>query len=242
VQHQAKLSVRRLLRAGRQIVNTIEAEGFASAVRKIRRRLARVHRRDPFDDLLGVDTSGEVSLYELDIASQNIAAGIRYQASPADGCRRLLASLPLCHEDFCFIDLGAGKGRVLLVASEFPFKRVFGVEFAIELVEIARANIARLGCKAEIFHDDAATFSFFPDNLIVYLYNPFGPDVLKPVLRNLQSIVAVRDVYVVYVNPVHTSCFAECAEETCTIGGAKLYRIKPARMTVSEPHHHTIPL
>src|SRR5579864_7137056 len=44
--------------------------------------------------------------------------------------------------DFTFIDLGSGKGRVLLMASDYPFKRIIGVEFMLELHRVAQKNIA----------------------------------------------------------------------------------------------------
>ncbi len=45
-------------------------------------------------------------------------------------------------QDFTFIDLGSGKGRVLLMASEYPFQKIIGVEFMPELHRAAQKNIA----------------------------------------------------------------------------------------------------
>jgi predicted RNA methylase len=42
---------------------------------------------------------------------------------------------------FSFVDFGSGKGRVLLVASHYPFREVVGVEFSPELQKIAEGNI-----------------------------------------------------------------------------------------------------
>ena len=42
-----------------------------------------------------------------------------------------------------FVDYGAGKGRVLLLASEHPFAAVGGIEFAEELHDDAVMNIAQ---------------------------------------------------------------------------------------------------
>src|SRR6476646_1262783 len=44
--------------------------------------------------------------------------------------------------DFTFIDLGCGKGRVLLMASDYPFQKIVGVEFMPDLVGAAQKNIA----------------------------------------------------------------------------------------------------
>src|SRR5580700_6255635 len=43
--------------------------------------------------------------------------------------------------DFTFIDLGSGKGRTLLMASDYPFHRIVGVELLPSLHEIAQENL-----------------------------------------------------------------------------------------------------
>jgi predicted RNA methylase len=184
----------------------------------IRSRLA-----DPFDEQYRVETAGEISLFQLDIASRHESAATNYQPSPWEVCGELLASLPIYYEDFTFIDLGAGKGRVLLVGSRFPFKRIIGVEFARELVQTARRNIESFGCRAEVVHGDAADYRFPFDNLVVYMYNPFGPEVLRPVLGSLREISAGREVYLLYLNPKNGSYVEEFAHEIYELAGAKVY-------------------
>jgi hypothetical protein len=46
-------------------------------------------------------------------------------------------------QDFTFIDLGSGKGRVLLMAAAYGFKRIIGVEFMPELHRVAEENIRK---------------------------------------------------------------------------------------------------
>jgi predicted RNA methylase len=224
---------RKFLRLSRFIAYQLRSEGPNAFARKIYRRITSIASRDPFDEMYGVDTCGEISLYELEIKSHNGILGHRYQASPADICERLFSSLPICHNDFVLIDAGCGKGRVLLVASRFSFKRLIGVEFAGELVHIARANVARFGCHADILHADVAEYQFPEDNLVIYLYNPFGPTLLRPMLTSLQRISLVHDVYVIYVNPKYGSCIQEFASEVYAIDGAKVYRLSEQRRTVS---------
>ncbi len=40
----------------------------------------------------------------------------------------MMAALPIEFNQFTFIDLGSGKGRTLLMASDFPFRKILGVE------------------------------------------------------------------------------------------------------------------
>ena len=102
------------------------------------------------------------------------------------------------------MDLGSGKGRVLLLASEYPFRRVVGIEFAQELNEIAERNVALYGSARRRCDDvrtvtaDAADYLLPDEPVVLYLYNPFAPEVLRRHLeRNRGSLESgSRPVYV----------------------------------------------
>jgi hypothetical protein len=86
-----------------------------------RRSIKRSH--SAFDEQFGTDTERIVHLWQLDIDSPNRDDGTRYQPVDPDLIRAAIEALPIGLEDFVFIDLGSGKGRTLLLASEYPFKR-----------------------------------------------------------------------------------------------------------------------
>jgi len=44
-----------------------------------------------------------------------------------------MQAMPIDLSKFTFIDLGAGKGRALLMASDYLFQKIIGVEFMPEL-------------------------------------------------------------------------------------------------------------
>jgi SAM-dependent methyltransferase len=172
-----------------------------------------------FDDEFGTDTERIVPLWKLAIASSNGAEGIRYQTIDPTQIRSAIKSLPINPADFVFVDLGSGKGRSLLIASEFPFKQIIGVEFSQKLNNIAVANIAkhpRPACGNVIsLHQDAALFDFPPENLVIYLYHPFGEAVFHGVLENLASSIKENDrpIYIIYFNPL----FAHLLDATATL-------------------------
>ena len=56
-----------------------------------------------------------------------------------------MARLDVDHSEFTFVDYGLGKGRVLMLATEYPFKRIVGVEFSESLDRTARQNLTKLG-------------------------------------------------------------------------------------------------
>lgn len=107
--------------------------------------------------------------------------------------RDALRCLPIADlSDYSFIDIGSGKGRMLFVAAEFPFARIVGVEFDKRLHAEALRNAAacrfwRRRCTLiEPLLANAAEYEFPPVPLVVYLFNPFGPEIMDRMLDNLE--------------------------------------------------------
>ena len=111
--------------------------------------------------------------------------------------------------DFTFIDLGSGKGRTLLMASDYPFRRIVGVELLPSLNEIAQQNLAQYHsdsqkCFAiESVCADATTFPLPDGALVIFLFNPFPESGLRRTIANLKNSVDAhpRPVIVIYHNP-----------------------------------------
>jgi len=121
--------------------------------------------------------------------------------------------------DFVFIDLGSGKGRTLLMASDYPFRRIVGVELLSALHQTAQENLSKYRgelqqCFAlESVCADATEFSFPAEPMILYLFNPFPEAGLRRMIANLeQDLVAhPRAVYVLYHNPLLEHVLGESA-------------------------------
>jgi len=112
--------------------------------------------------------------------------------------------------DFTFIDLGSGKGRTLLMASDYPFRRIIGVELLPSLHEIAQQNLLQYKSESqrcfavESICADATAFPLPADPLVIFLFNPFGEWGMRRVVMNLEESVRTRPraVYVLYHNPL----------------------------------------
>jgi SAM-dependent methyltransferase len=141
----------------------------------------------------GVSTEGNISLRELAIVGENAALGFRYVPSPGLLVDTLLANIGADFDGFSFVDFGSGKGRVLLVASHYPFREVVGVEFSPELDQIAEDNIRRYQSPARRCERvrsvcaDAATYPLSDDDCVLYFNNPFAEPVFARVLANVQA-------------------------------------------------------
>jgi len=163
-----------------------------------------------FDLHYGTDTRRWVDVEELDTHSENKSHAVRYQATKARPFLKMIRSLALPKESV-FVDLGSGKGRVLLLAAHHGFKRVVGVEFSPQLCSLARKNIttfskvADLCSPIDVVEADVTGFEIAADLNIFYLYNPFDPPVLSKVLDNIRRSVesAPRKLWLIYNTPRH---------------------------------------
>ena len=176
-----------------------------------------------FDWRYKVRTCGIVSLEKLTIESDNARHGVFYHPTHPKFLFEVLGALDIDYERYRFIDLGSGKGRVLLVASEFPFREVLGVEFARELHEIACQNLRRYRSPSQktrnvrSVYGDAIAFEFPVAPIVLFLANPFGPGVLVPILRRLQESLTAhpRDAIIVYAAPDHGELIERETGLTC---------------------------
>ena len=133
-----------------------------------------------------------------------------YQATEPDLFREMVGGLNIDYSRFVFIDLGSGKGRALLMASEYPFVRIIGVELLPELHAAAQENIRiyrnqHQKCfQLESVRADARDYDFPAEPLVVYLFNPFPRPTLAAVLTRLESAIreVPRPVYLLYHNPL----------------------------------------
>jgi SAM-dependent methyltransferase len=91
-------------------------------------------------------------------------------------------------DQFTFVDLGAGMGRAVLLAAEYPFRAVVGIELHPTLARIARRNLTvwrqtgRAQAPMRIACCDAAEFEPPSGPCVAFLFNPFGAPVLRRLL------------------------------------------------------------
>lgn len=163
------------------------------------------------DRKYGSETGGRIPLDRLEIDSPNVAEGVQYEPVSEFYLRRMLRAVRIPPDTYAFVDLGSGKGRALLIAAEYPFKRLIGIDFSRELHEIAQENVARFRARTgstrtfELHVGDAVAFEFPPEPIALHLFNPFGESVLQQVVQRLGASLreVPRDVFVLYKNPQH---------------------------------------
>jgi SAM-dependent methyltransferase len=157
---------------------------------------------------LGIRTSG---LIPIETLMDDWAGNHDYAPTSIRAFQAFMESLDIRREDEeVFIDYGSGLGRVLLLASEYPFKRITGVEVTEVLAEKAAANIKNYKkprqCEdIQIWVGSASDFEIPDDASLIYLNNPFHGQVLTDVFKRLEKSLSEkpRRLRVVYNNPTH---------------------------------------
>jgi SAM-dependent methyltransferase len=138
-----------------------------------------------------------------------------YQPTEPALFHEMLASLmkacpKINFRDFTFIDIGSGKGRALLMAADYPFRRILGIEILPELHRVAKENIGKYKSDSQQCFDidclpgDASDFTFPPEPTVLYLFNPLPESGLVRMMSNLEGSLRQhpRAVYVLYHNPL----------------------------------------
>ena len=176
-------------------------------------RVADGLMRHPFDEENGVRTSGLVAGRHLRSGHAHDRHNTAYYGVAPSVLQALIRrwmkfqpALPI--EQVCFVDVGAGMGRAMLLASEMPFRAVVGVELNPTLARIARRNIAlwkklgRARSPMRVACRDAVEFEFPAGPCLAFLFNPFGATVIRRLTAHWRRRFPARpgELDILYVN------------------------------------------
>lgn len=219
--------VRKVRRRGTEVVQIARDEGLRTAAPLVGRLIrhavsagpARV--RDVALDLrLGGRTRGVLRNEDLLRASSIGGDSNWYEPVQPRKFRRIAAAVDLDPAQSTFLDLGAGRGRAMLLAAERGFGHVVGVELDPALAAEAERNVAAwtarrsrrsVGQVISVLHEDAVETALPGGPLLVFLYNSFGANSLRRLLSRLveDHAASPRPVWLCYVNAQHAEVVAE---------------------------------
>ena len=206
-----------------------------------------------------VQTLEEVNLEDLGLAAQDREY---YGPSRWTTLRKILPQHEVGEQDV-FIDFGSGKGRIVLQAATYPFKRVIGIELSEQLNEIALANLRRYSARAEcadiqLVRADARDFNVPDDVTVAFFYNPFKGAIFESVIGKLIASYdrSPRRMRIIYRNPVEEAALLatgrirtirSVAEITATTDRSRwdsirMYEIAPRRNSDSDADRPDLPV
>ncbi len=181
----------RLHRSGRWLRRRLHP---SSLVRDYRRVLLLIHKLGPdrsLERLFFVRTSKRVPLAVVRVPHQLRRSGHDYRPTPRLVFKWAMEGVPEPVDHYAFVDYGAGRGRVLLMASHYPFEKITGAEIAAELYDDCLLNIAQyprslmkcrdVGCE----HLSAMRLEGPDQETVFYLNNPFNQAMLERVIGKI---------------------------------------------------------
>ena len=162
-----------------------------------------------FDIRYGVETHHVAALAEQGVSPAEAAQGNNiYRPIWNSEFRRLMRGLDVDPRQFTFVDLGSGKGKLMLLAARYGFAKVVGVEYAAGLHAVAIDNIEKFKKVSKrdavitAINADARTFDLPQEPLVMLMFNPFGARIARAVVEHIENDHRrnPREMYLIYVN------------------------------------------
>ena len=172
----------------------------------------------------GVDTDGLIYANALSTghAHDRHSAGY-YATAPSlfQGAialwRETLAGTGFALEDYTLVDIGCGKGRVLMLATELAFREIVGIELNPRLARVARKNLrkwtgvpqvsilrpGRPTPRVRIIQGDALSTPLPDGPVVLFFFNSFEREMAGMWLARLGEIAAGRawPLDLIYAHP-----------------------------------------
>jgi predicted RNA methylase len=163
------------------------------------------------------DTVNTVELDQLNIESENKDEGNLYQPVTVCIFNKVFSKLDIDFANSTFIDFGCGKGRALLLAARYGFRKIIGVEFSSELCEICKDNVVKYGkanntkSEIEVINADATTYEIPPEANVLFFNNPFGEKVMRKVVENIEKSFEEnrRTILIIHLHPTYKNPIGE---------------------------------
>ena len=180
----------------------------------VRRIYAPLWGTHPFDKELGIETSGIVSAVDIHRDKRLTSLISPYIGSQPSIVRTALAALGT-YGDYTFVDYGCGKGRAVIVADEFPFHNVIGIELSAALAARARLNAEKVARRfpdrppMKIVDANVCDFPLPSGKLACFNYNAFGSEIVAQIITKFEAALAgdTPHMFFIYYNPVHFELF-----------------------------------
>ncbi|WP_323837930.1 thioesterase domain-containing protein [Photorhabdus africana] len=170
-----------------------------------------IDQQDSQDQYLGVQTNG---VYFDDKSHVNSYDCTYFIPAHYSVIHKALISLPIEYSDFEFVDLGCGKGRSIICASNYNFSKITGVEIVESLALIAQQNINVINKKnhIEIIQTDVNNYQFNENHVVIYNFDRFLDGQLKQLLRRLKTDIYDKGykVFILQINgddTLYQHCF-----------------------------------
>jgi SAM-dependent methyltransferase len=175
------------------------------------------------DIIHGTDTEDNVSIEELKLTPEK---SVYYNPVDWFSLKYILKNMTI-HRNDCFIDIGCGKGRAMMIASKFSFSKILGVEISENLCATAEKNLIKYGVHKERFqviNQNIEEFELPECVNFIFLFNPFHGITFDRFIEKLIASINMnpRRITIIYRNP-------KCHDKLMNIEGINESTVIPKR-------------
>ncbi len=169
-----------------------------------------------------METAREEPLGEMGVAADAIKRGNNfYRVTWGWLIKKAMAQLDIDPRRYSFIDYGSGKGKATLMASDYPFKTIIGLEYAKRLHDIAAENCRTYRSADQQCHSlkqvlgDALDYTPPPGPIVCFMCNPFDETTLRTVFNNWRARYegGEREIRILYLNMRNVAESAKVLED-----------------------------
>jgi len=161
-----------------------------------------------------IDTSRLQDVNRISVKGGNLKHAEMYQGASYYLLEKVFDYMRTNKINSSMIDFGCGKGRAMVVAAAYGYKKVVGIDFASALCRVAWENINAVKenypeCEFHVMYEDVVNYEIDDNVNTFFFFNPFNEIIMKQVLKNMLTSLSRRhrDLYVIYINPQHKEVF-----------------------------------
>jgi SAM-dependent methyltransferase len=164
----------------------------------------------------GLNTSGFDELQHLQKKGIDVSHSTIYMPVNYYMLEKMMNEINQFPHNKSFLDIGCGKGRAMVVAAHYGFKKIKGIDIskkfcdeAKQNINNARNNFTDVEFKVEL--QDAFYYQVPKDVSVIFIFNPFDEVIMSGVVENIliSQEKNPRTIYVVYINPLYETLFLE---------------------------------
>lgn len=161
-----------------------------------------------------INTTSFNNLSRFNIKGNQLAHATEYMPVSYFTIEELFSHLPESARAGIFLDIGCGKGRAMCIAAHYGYNKVWGIDFAKEMIEAAEKNLGELkqeipGLDYQLWWQDVSLFEIEKEVSTVFLFNPFDEVLMKTVVQKINRSLKEhpRSFYILYASPRHEELF-----------------------------------
>lgn len=145
------------------------------------------------DRKLGIRTNEFIEKHDSGIPDDSFNTSEHHVAVNPRVFKSALAATGIDFRQFVFVDVGSGLGRAVILAMDYGFQKIVGVEISKKLNDRAIENLNSLASSGnggespyELLNMNALHYDLPDQNLCIHIYRPFSHELMAAFLEKIE--------------------------------------------------------